>query len=53
MLQGNRAAARNLSSKINKVDHDSLKQQEIIYNQVCQYFSSFLVNKDKQNLNTP
>ena len=33
-LQGSRAAIRNLNSKINKLDHDSLKQQEIIYNQV-------------------
>lgn len=32
-IQGSRAAARNLNSKISKVDHDSLKQQEIIYNQ--------------------
>ncbi|CAH1781534.1 unnamed protein product [Owenia fusiformis] len=32
-IQGSRAATRNLNSKINKVDHDSLKQQEIIYNQ--------------------
>ena len=34
--QGSRAALRNLNSKINRVDHDSLKQQEIIYNQVGQ-----------------
>lgn len=33
-IQGSRAAGRNLNSKINKLDHDSLKQQEIIYNQV-------------------
>ncbi|XP_074657844.1 coiled-coil domain-containing protein 39-like [Tubulanus polymorphus] len=32
-IQGSRAAIRNLNSKINKLDHDSLKQQEIIYNQ--------------------
>ncbi|PIK37807.1 putative coiled-coil domain-containing protein [Apostichopus japonicus] len=32
-IQGARAASRNLSSRINKYDHDSLKQQEIIYNQ--------------------
>jgi hypothetical protein len=32
-IQGSRAAIRNLNSKIGKVDHDSLKQQEIIYNQ--------------------
>lgn len=32
-IQGARAASRNLSSRINKMDHDSLKQQEIIYNQ--------------------
>lgn len=33
-IQGTRAAIRNLDSKINKLDHDSLKQLEIIYNQV-------------------
>jgi len=33
-LQGSQAAIRNLNSKINKLDTDSLKQQEIIYNQV-------------------
>ncbi|XP_064639257.1 coiled-coil domain-containing protein 39-like [Lineus longissimus] len=32
-IQGSRAAIRNLNAKITKVDHDSLKQQEIIYNQ--------------------
>ncbi len=32
-FQGSRAAVRNLNSKIIKVDHDSLKQQEILYNQ--------------------
>lgn len=32
-IQGSRAAIRNLNSKINKLDHDSLKQQEIVYNQ--------------------
>mgnify|MGYP001792743517 CR=1 FL=1 len=37
-IQGTKAAIRNLDSKINKLDHDSLKQLEIIYNQVrlCQ-----------------
>lgn len=34
-IQGTKAAIRNLDSKINKLDHDSLKQLEIIYNQVC------------------
>ena len=33
-IQGSQAALRNLSSKITKLDTDSLKQQEIIYNQV-------------------
>ena len=33
-IQGGRAATRNLNSKIYKLDHDSLKQQEIVYNQV-------------------
>ncbi|KAK3095543.1 hypothetical protein FSP39_015932 [Pinctada imbricata] len=32
-IQGSQAAVRNLNSKISKVDTDSLKQQEIIYNQ--------------------
>lgn len=32
-IQGSQAAIRNLNSKTNKLDHDSLKQQEIIYNQ--------------------
>lgn len=32
-IQGSQAALRNLSSKIAKLDTDSLKQQEIIYNQ--------------------
>ncbi|XP_041355046.1 coiled-coil domain-containing protein 39-like [Gigantopelta aegis] len=32
-IQGSHAAGRNLNSKIGKLDHDSLKQQEIIYNQ--------------------
>lgn len=32
-IQGSRAAVRNLDSKVNKLDHDSLKQLEIIYNQ--------------------
>ena len=33
LFKGSRAAIKNLNSKINKLDHDSLKQQEIIYNQ--------------------
>ncbi|KAK3603714.1 hypothetical protein CHS0354_023327 [Potamilus streckersoni] len=32
-IQGSQAAIRNLNSKIAKLDTDSLKQQEIIYNQ--------------------
>ncbi|KAH3812374.1 hypothetical protein DPMN_140804 [Dreissena polymorpha] len=32
-IQGSQAAVRNLNSKIGKLDTDSLKQQEIIYNQ--------------------
>ncbi|KAJ8309699.1 hypothetical protein KUTeg_011564, partial [Tegillarca granosa] len=32
-IQGSQAAIRNLNSKISKLDTDSLKQQEIIYNQ--------------------
>lgn len=33
-IQGAKAANRNLSSKLNKFDQESLKQQEIVYNQV-------------------
>ncbi|PAA67035.1 hypothetical protein BOX15_Mlig013471g1, partial [Macrostomum lignano] len=32
-IMGNRAALRNLNAKIAKLDHDLLKQQEILYNQ--------------------
>lgn len=32
-IQGSQAAIKNLNSKVNKLDTDSLKQQEIIYNQ--------------------
>ncbi|XP_065841210.1 coiled-coil domain-containing protein 39-like [Oscarella lobularis] len=32
-VQGNQAAIRNLNSKLNKVDQESLKQQELIYSQ--------------------
>ncbi|XP_065679136.1 coiled-coil domain-containing protein 39 isoform X2 [Hydra vulgaris] len=32
-IQGAKAASRNLSSKLNKLDMDSLKQQEIVHNQ--------------------
>lgn len=32
-LQGSQAAVKNLNSKVGKLDTDSLKQQEIIYNQ--------------------
>ena len=34
-IQGAKAASRNLSSKLYKLDQESLKQQEIVYNQVC------------------
>jgi len=33
-IQGAKAASRNLSSKLYKLDQESLKQQEIVYNQV-------------------
>ena len=33
-IQGSRAASRNLSSRLKKLGHHSIKQQEIIYNQV-------------------
>lgn len=34
-IQGSRAANRNISSRLKKLDLQSIKQQEIIYNQVC------------------
>ena len=40
-VQGNQAAIRNLNSKLNKVDQESLKQQELIYSQVRQTLTSF------------
>ena len=33
-IQGFQAASKNLSSKLNKIDQEALKQHEIIYNQV-------------------
>ncbi|KAK7091050.1 coiled-coil domain-containing protein 39-like [Littorina saxatilis] len=33
VIQGSYAAMRNLNSKVNRLDHDSLKQQEILYGQ--------------------
>ena len=33
-IQGAKAASRNLSSKLNKLDMESLKQLEIVHNQV-------------------
>jgi hypothetical protein len=33
-IQGGKATIRNLNSKVTRLDHDMLKQQEIIYNQV-------------------
>ena len=33
-IQGGRATLRNLSSKQNKLDEETLKQQEILYTQV-------------------
>ena len=35
-IQGGRAALRNLGSKQRKLDEETLKQQEILYTQVCQ-----------------
>lgn len=32
-IQGSQAASKNLSSKLNKIDQEALKQHEIIYNQ--------------------
>ena len=36
-IQGAKAASRNLSSKLYKLDQESLKQQEIVYNQVLNF----------------
>ena len=33
-IQGGRATLRNLSTKQNKLDEETLKQQEILYTQV-------------------
>lgn len=44
VIQGNRAAARNLNSKVNKVDQESLKQQELIYSQVSDVEAVFLMS---------
>lgn len=33
-VQGSRAAVRNLQGKVNQLDQESLKQHEILYNQV-------------------
>jgi len=33
-LQGSRAANRNLGSRLKKYDQQSIRQQEIVYNQV-------------------
>lgn len=38
-IQGLRASNRNMTSKIAELDHDSLKQQEVLYNQVRLYVS--------------
>ena len=35
-IQGGRASLRNLGSKQSKLDAEALKQQEILYTQVCQ-----------------
>lgn len=36
-FQGSQAAMKNLTSKVAKMDTESLKQQEIVYNQVCSH----------------
>lgn len=41
-IQGAKAASRNLSSKLYKLDQESLKQQEIVYNQVL-FFQLFII----------
>lgn len=41
-IHGAKAATRNLTSKLNKLDLESLKQQEIVYNQVYSTFKVFL-----------
>jgi len=35
-IQGERTALRNLGSKQHKLDEEALKQQDILYTQVCQ-----------------
>ena len=40
-IQGAKAASRNLSSKLYKLDQESLKQQEIVYNQVGSFKITF------------
>ena len=40
-IQGGRATHRNLSSKQNKLDEETLKQQEILYTQVLSILLSF------------
>jgi sulfur transfer protein SufE len=43
-ISGCESTLKNLDSKINKLDHDSLKQAEIIYGQV---FNIFLTEFEK------
>ena len=40
-IQGGRATLRNLGSKQNKLDEETLKQQEILYTQVLSILLSF------------
>lgn len=35
IIQGGMVAVKNLTAKQNKLDEQALKQQELLYNQVC------------------
>jgi len=43
-IQGSRAANRNLSSRLKKLDQQAIKQQEIVYNQAS-YLVFFMLYK--------
>ena len=51
-IEGGRATFRNLSSKQNKLDEETLKQQEILYTQVCLPSLSFLLMPTTFNSHT-
>lgn len=43
-IQGSQAAIKNLDSRLAMLDRESLKQQELIYTQVC-YSECYIVNE--------